>query len=89
MPHIDPLCFIALRNSAQQLRKPEHFPTQARTIIAHGQRRAGRPHPPPRRGRPGADREDSTMKFMLTDRALHPQAEPVADGFKKGGMNRR
>ncbi|RUU08242.1 diguanylate cyclase, partial [Mesorhizobium sp. M6A.T.Ca.TU.002.02.2.1] len=29
------------------------------------------------------------MKFMLTDRALHPQAEPVADGFKKGGMNRR
>lgn len=29
------------------------------------------------------------MKFMLTDRALHPQAEPVADGFKKGRMNRR
>ncbi|MER9019897.1 ABC transporter substrate-binding protein [Mesorhizobium sp. M0898] len=29
------------------------------------------------------------MKFMLTDRKLHPQAEPVADGFKKGQMNRR
>lgn len=29
------------------------------------------------------------MKFMLTDRKLHPQAAPVADGFKKGQMNRR
>ncbi|MER9868780.1 ABC transporter substrate-binding protein [Mesorhizobium sp. M0136] len=29
------------------------------------------------------------MKFMLTDRKLHPQAAPVAAGFKKGQMNRR
>ncbi|MES0144825.1 ABC transporter substrate-binding protein, partial [Mesorhizobium sp. M0015] len=29
------------------------------------------------------------MKFMLTDRNLHPQAKPVADDFRKGGVNRR
>ncbi len=29
------------------------------------------------------------MKFMLTDRKLHPRAKPVADDFKKGGINRR
>ncbi|MEV8805454.1 diguanylate cyclase, partial [Mesorhizobium ciceri] len=29
------------------------------------------------------------MKFMLTDRKLHPQAKPVADDFKAGGINRR
>ena len=28
-------------------------------------------------------------RLMLTDRPLHPQAEPVADGFRKGRMNRR
>jgi peptide/nickel transport system substrate-binding protein len=29
------------------------------------------------------------IKLMLTNRSLHPKAEPVADGFKKGRMNRR
>jgi len=29
------------------------------------------------------------FKFMLTDRSLHPKAEPVADDFRKGRMNRR
>lgn len=29
------------------------------------------------------------MKFMLTDRKLHPQAKPVADDFKAGAINRR
>ncbi|TIW86043.1 MAG: diguanylate cyclase, partial [Mesorhizobium sp.] len=29
------------------------------------------------------------MRFMLTDRKLHPQAKPVADDFKTGGINRR
>ena len=28
-------------------------------------------------------------KLMLTDRSLHPQAEPVAQDFKQGRMNRR
>ncbi len=28
-------------------------------------------------------------KLMLTDRPLHPRAEPLADGFRKGRMNRR
>src|SRR5215207_1251124 len=28
-------------------------------------------------------------RLMLTDRPLHPQAEPTADIFKKGRMNRR
>src|SRR4249919_333404 len=36
-----------------------------------------------------ATRRDSMTKLMLTDRPLHPQAEPVADGFRKGRMNRR
>ena len=30
-----------------------------------------------------------TKEFMLTGRPLHPQAEPTADIFKKGRMNRR
>ena len=30
-----------------------------------------------------------TREFMLTGRPLHPQAEPTADVFKKGRMNRR
>ncbi|RWK53662.1 MAG: hypothetical protein EOR48_21410 [Mesorhizobium sp.] len=47
-----------LRNSAQQLRKPEHFLAHARTIIAYGQRRPADRIRPPRRSRPGADRED-------------------------------
>ncbi len=29
------------------------------------------------------------MKFMLTDRKLHPRARPLADDFRKGGFNRR
>ena len=29
------------------------------------------------------------MKFMLTDRKLHPRAKPVADDFKKGEISRR
>lgn len=28
-------------------------------------------------------------KFMLTDRGLHPRAEPVAAGFRQGRLNRR
>lgn len=29
------------------------------------------------------------IKFMLTDRTLHPRAKPIADSFRKGKMNRR
>ena len=29
------------------------------------------------------------MKFMLTDRKLHPRAKPIADDFKKGAISRR
>ena len=29
------------------------------------------------------------MKFMLTDRKLHPRAKPIADDFKKGDISRR
>ncbi|TPI82732.1 ABC transporter substrate-binding protein [Mesorhizobium sp. B2-8-9] len=29
------------------------------------------------------------MKFMLTDRKLHPQAKPIADDFRKGAISRR
>ena len=29
------------------------------------------------------------FKFMLTNRSLHPKAEPIAADFRKGGMNRR
>ncbi|TIT09832.1 MAG: diguanylate cyclase, partial [Mesorhizobium sp.] len=29
------------------------------------------------------------MKFMLTDRKLHPRAKPSADDFRKGGISRR
>ncbi len=29
------------------------------------------------------------IKLMLTDRPLHPRAEPMAHDFRKGGMNRR
>ncbi|MDQ6435459.1 ABC transporter substrate-binding protein [Mesorhizobium sp. LHD-90] len=29
------------------------------------------------------------FKFMLTDRSLHPKAEPVAADYRKGSMNRR
>ena len=29
------------------------------------------------------------MKFMLTDRKLHPQAGPTADDFKTGAISRR
>jgi peptide/nickel transport system substrate-binding protein len=29
------------------------------------------------------------ITLMLTDRPLHPQAQPIADGFQKGRMNRR
>jgi peptide/nickel transport system substrate-binding protein len=29
------------------------------------------------------------MKFMLTDRTLHPQARPAAQAFRDGAMNRR
>src|SRR4051812_21232302 len=31
----------------------------------------------------------TTMKFMLTDRKLHPRAKPVAADFKAGGISRR
>ena len=28
-------------------------------------------------------------KLMLTDRPLHPEAQPIADSFRGGRMNRR
>ncbi|MFQ5567851.1 MAG: diguanylate cyclase, partial [Paracoccaceae bacterium] len=28
-------------------------------------------------------------KMMMTDRALHPMAEPVAEGFRAGKLDRR
>jgi peptide/nickel transport system substrate-binding protein len=33
--------------------------------------------------------EASMATFMLTDRSLHPLAEPTAESFKKGHLNRR
>ena len=29
------------------------------------------------------------MNYMMTDRALHPQAEPLAQAFKSGALSRR